>query len=274
MNHTVTRLTVLYDETCALCLRSRDWLAGQPTLVDVELMPSGSAEARRRFAGLPLGQELVVVAQDGRAWVGPAAFLTCLWATRRYRGWSYRLSGDTFAPLAERFFDLVSKRRKDIGRWLGSGPDCEACRPGLVEPPAAIAPKKAAEGGPGTTPVPLPADRIVTGVGDEAVGWSLPGLVEAGVVNDTVGEEPVLAVVHPADGRRWAVFRRTLGESILTFEVRENRIVDTDTGSVWHPIDGVAMAGPLAGERLERLDAEAMTDARFGLRFAGGRRWP
>jgi hypothetical protein len=41
-----SKLTVLLDERCAFCLRCRDWLAAQPCLVEVELLPAGSVEAR------------------------------------------------------------------------------------------------------------------------------------------------------------------------------------------------------------------------------------
>jgi predicted DCC family thiol-disulfide oxidoreductase YuxK len=109
---TVDTLTVLYDERCGVCRRARDWLMAQPTHVRLELLAAASPSARTRYGSVPwLGEELVVVADDGRVWAGPAAFLTCLWATRRYRPWSYRLAGESLAPLAERFFRMVSKRR-------------------------------------------------------------------------------------------------------------------------------------------------------------------
>jgi len=125
----VTILTVLYDERCAICRRCRDWLLTQPCLVEVELLPAGSAEARARYGRLPwLGSELVAIDEQGRAWIGPAAFLTCLWATVRYRSWAYRLSSPTLAPLAERFFWMVSKRRDRWSGWLGrDDPDCSWC---------------------------------------------------------------------------------------------------------------------------------------------------
>jgi predicted DCC family thiol-disulfide oxidoreductase YuxK len=131
------RLTVVYDETCALCRRCREWLATEPVLVDVEFVAAGSEVAEERYGALPwLGAELVVVAEDGRAWVGPAAFLVCLWATQRWRSWSFRLSGGLFAPMAERFFHFVSGNRRRIGGMLAS-PECEWCdRPG-VRPKAA-----------------------------------------------------------------------------------------------------------------------------------------
>jgi predicted DCC family thiol-disulfide oxidoreductase YuxK len=123
------KLTVLYDESCGLCRRCRDWLLTQPCLVEVELLPSGSPESRDRVGAVPwLGKELVAVDDRGRVWVGPAAFLTCLWATVRYRAWAYRLAGPRLAPLAERFFMLVSKRRDRWSAWLGrDDPNCTWC---------------------------------------------------------------------------------------------------------------------------------------------------
>ena len=124
-----TRLTILYDERCALCRRARDFLLAQRCRLQVELLAAGSAEAIARYGGLPwLGSELVVVDQEGRVWVGAAAFLTCLWATVRYRPWAYRLSGPTLAPLAERFFRHVSKRRHQWGlRLAGREDECSWC---------------------------------------------------------------------------------------------------------------------------------------------------
>jgi predicted DCC family thiol-disulfide oxidoreductase YuxK len=123
----VGSLTILYDESCALCLRCRDWLLTQPCLLPVELLPSGAPEVRRRYEAAEewLGRELIAVDDRGRAWVGPAAFLTCLWATARYRRWAYLLARPGFAPLTERFFVHVSKRRFHWGPVFGErDPDC------------------------------------------------------------------------------------------------------------------------------------------------------
>lgn len=128
-------LTVLYDESCPLCLRARDWLRTQPLHLPMELLPAGSPEAGRRYGRLPWrGQELVVVAPDGRVWVGPPAFLMCLWATRRYRPWAYRLNSPMLAPLARRFFTGLSARRSTIGALVGP-PPCRDC----AHPPHAVA---------------------------------------------------------------------------------------------------------------------------------------
>lgn len=118
------RITVIFDEQCELCRRCHEWLEQQPTYLPVGFLAAGSEEARRVYGGLPwLGADLVVVAESGDVWVGSDAFLVCLWATRAYRPWSYRLHGRALAPLANRFFHTVSSNRRSIGRFVGSR-DC------------------------------------------------------------------------------------------------------------------------------------------------------
>ncbi|MCK6587747.1 MAG: hypothetical protein L6Q76_09195, partial [Polyangiaceae bacterium] len=106
----------------------------QPAFIELSFLASGSAEARARYGAVPwLGAELVVVSDAGDVWVGPAAFLMCLWALVDYREWSYRLSGPSFAPLAERFFHALSSRRRRIAAFLEPSrcPDgsCRAMHP-------------------------------------------------------------------------------------------------------------------------------------------------
>ena len=124
-----SKLTILYDERCAVCRRCRDWLVTQPCLVEVQLLPAGSQEAKEKYGSLPwLGAELIAVNDNGDAWIGPAGFLAALWATKRYRSWSYRLSGPTLAPLAERFFWWVSKKRDRWSSWMSADdPECSWC---------------------------------------------------------------------------------------------------------------------------------------------------
>ncbi|HVF31770.1 MAG TPA: DCC1-like thiol-disulfide oxidoreductase family protein [Acidimicrobiales bacterium] len=118
------QLTVVYDDDCELCRRCSTWLRCQPTHVPIELLPVSAAREEPRYQGVPwLGAELVVIDGQGRIWVGAAAFLVCLWATRDWREWSYRLSGPSLAPLAERFFHAISAHRGRIGAFLGPTTD-------------------------------------------------------------------------------------------------------------------------------------------------------
>src|SRR6188768_2116926 len=67
------RLTVLFDPECALCRRARAWMLGQAAYVELEFVPATSDTARARYGDLPwLGEELLVVSNDGQVWVGPA----------------------------------------------------------------------------------------------------------------------------------------------------------------------------------------------------------
>lgn len=112
-------LVILFDPSCSLCQRVRAWMLRQDSYVELRFLACSGAEARARYGDIPwLGDELVVVGDTGEVWVGPAAFLTCLWALVDWREWSYRLSGPAFAPLAERFFHALSSRRKGIAAWL------------------------------------------------------------------------------------------------------------------------------------------------------------
>src|SRR4051812_12306949 len=77
------RLTVVYDETCELCRRPREWLATHPTYAARGPLAAGSDEAQARYGALPwLGQDPGVGDDHGRVWVGPAPFLLSLWPTR------------------------------------------------------------------------------------------------------------------------------------------------------------------------------------------------
>lgn len=266
MTTTVQQLTVLYDEGCELCRRSRDWLATQPTYVPLRLVASGSHEAQTRYRGLPLKQELVVADQAGRVWVGGPAFLMCLWATRRWRNWSYRLSGDALQPLAERFFDHVSKRRKRISRWLEREKSCEACVP---DPPVPVHRSPAR-----TVSVPAPvSERLVVATDQGAAGYSIEHLARHRLVQDRIGGVETLAIVTERP-RRWGVFDRRLDGRTLSFEARDGRLVDVQTGSAWNPNDASAISGPLAGRRLTRVPAELVSEREFRARWPEAKRWP
>jgi predicted DCC family thiol-disulfide oxidoreductase YuxK len=112
MEPPVRRLTVMYDETCARCRRWARWLGSQRCLVTVELLPAGSAQARARYPRVApwLGRELVVVDNAARAWIGPPAYLMCLWATARYRWAASFASRPWIAPAARGYLRRLSSR--------------------------------------------------------------------------------------------------------------------------------------------------------------------
>ncbi len=116
---TPARLTVIYDESCELCRRCRHWLATQPTYIDLQFLACGDPRITELYGDLPFFRvELMVVTDAGQAWIGPEAFLMCLWATRRWRAMSFRLKGTAFSPLVERFFHALSDNRGAISGML------------------------------------------------------------------------------------------------------------------------------------------------------------
>jgi predicted DCC family thiol-disulfide oxidoreductase YuxK len=130
-------LTVLYDDRCRLCRRASRWLAGRDQLVPLRFVPAGSTGARRRFPALDHEatlRDLTVVSSVGEVWTGDAAWLTCLWALRSYRGLAHRLAGPGLLPVARRVVAVAAAiRERTRGSGYGdqddrTGCDDERCR--------------------------------------------------------------------------------------------------------------------------------------------------
>lgn len=128
-------LTVYYDGHCPVCTRVASWLGAADAYVPLVLVDAYGKEARERCRGLrALGDELVVASDDGRAWVGPAAFLVVGWALVLSRD-LVELTSRTpwLLSLAVSLFGLVSANRASLGGLLGV-PPCEHGACGLPHP--------------------------------------------------------------------------------------------------------------------------------------------
>ncbi|MCR4403696.1 MAG: DUF3179 domain-containing protein [Candidatus Acetothermia bacterium] len=90
--------------------------------------------------------------------------------------------------------------------------------------------------------------------GGRAQAYLRTDLARLGLLNDWLGEVPILAVMTPGGEARF--FRRELAGSILEFRLEEGKLIDEGTGTSWS-FDGRALAGPLAsqGATLEELPA-------------------
>jgi predicted DCC family thiol-disulfide oxidoreductase YuxK len=114
-------LFVLYDGECALCQKCREWLSRQPAFVELRFIPMQSPEVLRRFPGIEkhgLGEDLLVVSDEGAVYRGPRAWIMCLYALAEYREWSERLSHPALLPLARQACMLVSQHRIRISKWF------------------------------------------------------------------------------------------------------------------------------------------------------------
>jgi len=99
----VRSLTVLHDPNCPLCRAVTAWLERQRTLVPLDFVAAGSAEARRRYPTLEHAvtlKEITVIGDGGQVYAGAEAWITVLWALAGYRALSYRMATPLGMPLA------------------------------------------------------------------------------------------------------------------------------------------------------------------------------
>ena len=115
-----------------------------------------------------------------------------------------------------------------------------------------------------------PTERVLAGIVDgEAIAYPFANLSEEGAINDTIGEQDIVAFWQPGvtsaldanlidesrDIGTAAVFNRTLEDGqTLTFSSVDNIITDDETGSTWNAF-GTAIDGELAGTQLQQLVA-------------------
>jgi hypothetical protein len=109
----------------------------------------------------------------------------------------------------------------------------------------------------------LPTKQFVVGLAldGEAVAYPFSVLSLQPVVNDQVGDRPVL-VVFDEDTATGVVFDREREDQTLTFTLPDPEpdaltLTDAETGSTWDGLTGRATDGPLAGEQLTRLRSTA-----------------
>ena len=115
-------LYVLYDEHCELCSRLKDWLAAQHSWISLTVLPAASARARAIFPDLHriACGDLVVVSDAGEVYLDHHAWILCLYALEEYRDCAVRLSSPVLLPLARQAFDILSKDRAAMSRWMGA----------------------------------------------------------------------------------------------------------------------------------------------------------
>lgn len=135
-------LTVFYDPACGLCAAFRNWLEIQPKRVEVKFLPYDSPAALDQFPelmGLGPDEDVVVMADDGRWWQGPAAWITCLWVTRDHRDWAFRLAKPAFQPFVRRVVHLLSENRIVLSRLFRLRHDLDLAKAlGSLSPPVCV----------------------------------------------------------------------------------------------------------------------------------------
>ncbi len=106
---------------------------------------------------------------------------------------------------------------------------------------------------------PIKERVLAIRIGNGGRGYPFGELFEMGetsVVNEMVGGVPTVVFYESRDGQTALAFDARVGGQTLTFSAAQDGTwIDEQTGSTW-TIDGSALAGPMAGERLSpREDA-------------------
>ncbi len=104
----------------------------------------------------------------------------------------------------------------------------------------------------------LDGKDLVVGVHEASDAVAVPQAVlkKKNVIQFALAGKPVVVMYAPAEETP-GVYRAVAGGKTLSFRTRKRGgqtvIQDFETGSLWSPLDGTAIGGPLEGKHLERI---------------------
>ncbi len=104
-------------------------------------------------------------------------------------------------------------------------------------------------------PGPVRSDDLIIGLEGhvQARAYLVRCLARNRCRNDVFEAEPILVYLAP-DSATARVFKRTLGTRTLRFRLLQGeRLQDAETESLWDPVTGACVSGPLQGETLAPL---------------------
>ncbi len=200
-----------------------------------------------------LNGETIILGNQGALWGNAMTW----WDHETGSIWSQPLGEAIAGPLKGETLELLPVSLNDWSTWREAHPETLALSVSV--------------GGPGG--FDLQRMAIVVDFGSEAVAYPVPDLQAAVVVNDTVAEVPIAIVTDPTEPDAWAVFSRVLDDRTVTLTSEDGRLIDIETGSVWDPVIGLALSGPLEGERLDVLPGFTSFTSDFFTFWPEGRLW-
>ena len=177
--------------------------------------------------------------------------------------WSH-LSGQALAgPLAGEGLQLIASTQASWGSWRRAHPETLllAFDPSLVGDPYNTyyrSPQLGVDHDQAdlVVDIRLGAKEKVIGLrlGGHVKAYSVKTLAKLKVVNDIVGDIPVV-VVFDGNTESGAVFRRDPAGKALTFRAGSKplELMDAESGSTWDGLIGRATSGPLSGMVLEQI---------------------
>ena len=170
--------------------------------------------------------------------------------------WSQPLGEAIAGPRIGDRLELLPVTFTTWGAWFESHPTTDA-----LAAPAAI------------TGFDLEELFIVVDLGAETVAYPADDLQTRGVVNDVLAGVEIAVVSDPADPQRWSVFSRRLDDRVVELVRDAGSIRDTETGSAWDPVRGIALDGELTGEVLDTLPAITSFPGDYDTFWPDGRVW-
>jgi len=117
------KLYVLYDPQCELCCRLKGWLLEQRSWIGLEMIPSGSPEAKKMFPELEQiasQNDLALISDEGAVYLNDRAWIMVLYALEEYREWAARLTHPLLMPLVRQAYAALSRNRHSLSRWLSA----------------------------------------------------------------------------------------------------------------------------------------------------------
>ena len=106
----------------------------------------------------------------------------------------------------------------------------------------------------------------------QARAWPFFSLEERHFIQDEL-QDTRLLVTFDTRSATASVFDRSVGDKVLEFEWRDERLVDQQTGSTWDVVTGQAVEGPFLGEQMRRLPGVVSNPAVWGLYHEDGTMW-
>lgn len=170
--------------------------------------------------------------------------------------WSQPLGEAILGPRRGETVELITSEFTTWGAWREEHPDSLALD---------------APGGPSS--FDLTDFLIVVDFDDEARGYPVRALREAGVVNEVVAGVEVAVVIDPTEPDRWKVFSRRVGEAVVELTVDGEVLRDSVSGTTFDPFRGFALEGPLAGETLGQLPGFTSFPGDFDTFWPDGTLW-
>src|SRR5688572_24928137 len=175
--------------------------------------------------------------------------------------WWQQVSGEAIlGPLKGKRLDRIAQDELSFAQWRREQPRGRVLRP---DPRVTEYAEKNWEAGIAKLPVVTPGvDRrlepraLVVGVnaGGRAKAYPMSAIQKQSPIVDTIGTTPVAIVLGPDRRSVRAFVRRVDGRTLELFaRPGTDHLIDAQTGSEWD-FTGQALAGPLAGKTLPRLE--------------------